>query len=107
MTTKSLMTGAKILPFFRKPHSLPEKIQHVTDKDVMLFLANRLVVFIRIPFDSTTTTYVFGYRNAGAIEAIVIRRGGKATICLTDQKEEVELTHISQLNQYRPFIIHI
>lgn len=107
MELLTTLAGAKILPFFRKPHSLPENSQKVTDKDVMLFLANRLVEFIRIPYDSETTTYVFGYRNAGAIEAVVIRKGGKATICFTDRKEEVELNDINELNKYNPFILQL
>lgn len=105
--TTSLMTRAKILPFCLNPTRFPENTQKVTDLEIMQFLAQRRIFFMRIPYDATTTSYVFSRRNAGAIEAVIIRSNGKSSICFTDRQEEVELNSVDELNNYNPFILQL
>lgn len=82
---------------------LPAKI---SIKDILLFLVDKPVVFIRIPFDSDITTFVFGHREQGSIEAIVLRKQGKSTIVFTDH-QEIELVSLNQLVHYKPFLHRI
>lgn len=112
------MTGAKIqgisptfqtikdtiiCPSLSKAKAFFPSKETISIQDMVYFLRHKPVDFIRIPFDSQITTFVFGCRDYGAIEAVVFRKQGKNTIIFTNDRE-VELTSLKQLNNYQPFI---
>lgn len=107
MNTTQLSNLPNVAPSQLNEHGfLPAVNQGITVKEILHFLSEKPIDFIRIPFDANITTFCFGYREEGAIEAIVLRKNGVSTIVLTNHRE-LQLKTLNELMSYKPFRITI
>lgn len=101
--TFQMIQDTIICPSLSKAKAFFPSKETISIQDMVYFLRHKPINFIRIPFDSQITTFVFGCRAYGAIEAVVFRKQGKNTIIFTDS-QEIELTSLNQLYNYQPFV---
>lgn len=102
--TFQMIQDTIICPSLSKAKAFFPSKETISIQDMVYFLRHKKhITHFKIPFNESITTFVFGCRDHGAIEAVVFRNEDKNTIVFTDSRE-VELTSLNQLYHYKPFV---